>query len=142
MGSAHNNFFMILLWDKWINRVAINVSFCSLKKPFLLPYASHHNPALITNHYSWILTIHKDRIFWQKLLKNKERVFINGVMNIQAAANIGAMRMYSIGSCTFVEKMFPGKNRVAHFFLLLLERKNFRKLSWNFTTLTTLTLIL
>ena len=30
--------------------------------------------------------IHKDRIFWKKLLKNKEIVFENGVKNIQAAA--------------------------------------------------------
>ena len=39
---------------------------------------------------SWIQAIHKDRIFWKKLLKNKEMVFGNGVKNIQAAAYNGA----------------------------------------------------
>jgi hypothetical protein len=51
-----------------------------------LPYARHHKPLLITSR-SWI---HKDRIFWKSLLKNKEMVFENGVKNIQAAAYIGA----------------------------------------------------
>ena len=35
---------------------------------------------------SWILTIHKDRIFRKNLLENKEIVFKNGVKNIQAAS--------------------------------------------------------
>ena len=30
-----------------------------------IPYMRHHNPLLITN-CSWILTIHKDKIFWKK----------------------------------------------------------------------------
>ena len=34
--------------------------------------------------------IHKDRIFWKNLLKNKVLVFENGVKNIQAAAYNGA----------------------------------------------------
>ena len=44
--------------------------------------------ALITNR-SWILAIHKDRIFWKNLLENKEMVFKNAVKNIQAAAYNG-----------------------------------------------------
>ena len=53
-----------------------------------LPYARQHKPLLITSH-SWIQAIHKDRIFWKKLLKNKEMVFENGVKNVQAAAYNG-----------------------------------------------------
>ena len=53
-----------------------------------VPYARHHNPLLITNR-SWILTIHKDKIFWKNLLENKEMVFKNRVKNIQAAAYNG-----------------------------------------------------
>ena len=34
--------------------------------------------------------MHKDKIFWKNLLKNKELVFENGVKNIQAAAYNGA----------------------------------------------------
>ena len=45
---------------------------------FNLPYARHHNPFLIINR-SWILTIHKDRIFWKNLLENKEIDFKNRV---------------------------------------------------------------
>jgi hypothetical protein len=48
-------------------------------------YGNHHNPLLITNR-SWILAIHKNRIFWKNLLENKEIVFKNGVKNIQAIA--------------------------------------------------------
>ena len=39
---------------------------------------------------SWILTVHKDRIFWKNLLENKEMVFKNGVINIEAAGYNGA----------------------------------------------------
>ena len=39
----------------------------------LIPYARYHNPLLIRNR-SWILTVHKDRIFWKNLLENKEMV--------------------------------------------------------------------
>ena len=42
-----------------------------------LPYTRHHKPLLITSR-SWIQAIHKDRIFWKNLLKNKEMVFENG----------------------------------------------------------------
>ena len=38
---------------------------------------------------SWLQAIHKDRIFWKNLLKNKETVFGNGVKNIQVAAYNG-----------------------------------------------------
>ena len=51
----------------------------------------HHNPLLIRNR-SWILTIHKNRIFWKNLLENKEIVFKNRVKNIQTAGyNISHM---------------------------------------------------
>ena len=61
---------------------------------FEVPYARHHKPLLITSR-SWIQAIHKDRIFWKNLLKNKEMVFEIGVKNIQAAAYNGA-RMVSL----------------------------------------------
>ena len=54
-----------------------------------VPYAHHYKPLLIRRH-SWIQAIHKGRIFWKNLLKNKEMVFENGVKNIQAAACNGA----------------------------------------------------
>ena len=64
-------------WVIWQN--------CNLQ----LPYACHHKPLLITSR-SWIQAIHKDRIFWKNLLKNKEMVFENGVKNIQVAVYDGA----------------------------------------------------
>ena len=66
-----------------------------IKRPFKLrlmykvPYQRHHKLLLITSR-SWIQAIHKDRIFWKNLLKNKEMVFENGLKNIQAAAYNGA----------------------------------------------------
>ena len=60
---------------------------------YKLPYARHHKPLLITSR-SWIQAIHKDRIFWKNLLKNKEMVFENGVKDIQAAAYNGARTVY------------------------------------------------
>ena len=60
-----------------------------------LPYASHHKPFLITRR-SWIQAIHKDRIFWKNLLKNKEMVFENGVKSIQAVAYNGVHTVFSI----------------------------------------------
>ena len=51
-------------------------------------YAGHHNLLLITNR-SWILTIYKYRIFWKNFLENKETVFKNGVINIQAVSYKG-----------------------------------------------------
>ena len=59
-----------------------------------IPYAHHHKP-LLSRSRSWIQAIHKDIIFWTKLLKNKEMVFGNGVKNIQAVAYNGA-RMVTI----------------------------------------------
>ena len=44
---------------------------------------------ILIRNRSWILTIHKDRIFWKNLLENKEMVFKNGVKNIQAAGYNG-----------------------------------------------------
>ena len=56
-------------------------------------YFSHfyvdNKPLLITSR-SWIQAIHKDRIFWKNLPKNKEMVFENGVKNLKAAAHNGA----------------------------------------------------
>ena len=49
---------------------------------------------------SWIQAIHKDKIFFKNLLKNKEMVFENGVKNIQAAAYNGA-RTVSIFNLQF-----------------------------------------
>ena len=60
-----------------------------------LPYAHHHKPLLIRSR-SWIQAIHKDRIFWKNLLKNKEMVFGNGVKNIQAVAYNGARTVLKI----------------------------------------------
>ena len=56
----------------------------------------HHKPLLITSR-SWIQAIHKDKIFWNNLLKNKEMVFENGVKNIQAYN--GARTVYSKKCC-------------------------------------------
>ena len=56
-----------------------------------IPYARHRH--LITS-CSWIQAIHKDRIFWKKLFKNKEMVFENGIKNIQAAAYNGARTVH------------------------------------------------
>ena len=39
-----------------------------------MPCACHHSPVLIRDHF-WI---HKEIIFWKKLLENKERVFKSG----------------------------------------------------------------
>ena len=47
-----------------------------------VPYSRHHNPLLITNS-SWILTIHKGRIFWKKLLEKTFLTFKKWVKNIQ-----------------------------------------------------------
>ena len=65
-----------------------------------LPYARHHKPLLIRSH-SWIQAIHKDRIFWKNLLKNKEMVFENGVNNIQAAAYNGARTVLTLNPVNF-----------------------------------------
>ena len=54
-----------------------------------LPYARHHKP-LLSKSRSSIQAIHKDRIFWKTLLKNKEMAFGNGVKNIQATGYNGA----------------------------------------------------
>ena len=59
-----------------------------------LLYARHHKPLLIRNR-SPIQAIHKDRIFWKNLLKNKEMVFGNGIKNIQVVAYNG-VRTYGI----------------------------------------------
>jgi hypothetical protein len=56
----------------------------------VIEYRTH---AIIT--HSWILTIHKDRIFWKKnLLENKEMVFKNGVKHIQAAGYNGVHKVF------------------------------------------------
>ena len=79
---------------------AILIFFSKKKKknvssPRKLPYAPHHKLLLIRSR-SWIKAIHKDRIFWKNLLKNKEIVFGNGVKNIQAASYNGARTVCSL----------------------------------------------
>ena len=66
-----------------------------------IPYARHHNPLLIRNH-SWILTIHKDRIFWKTLLENKEMVFKNRVKNIKTAGYNGTRTVSILLYFTYV----------------------------------------
>ena len=61
----------------------------------ILPFARHHNPLLIRNR-SRILTIHKGRIFWKKLLQNREIVFQNGVKRMQAAAYNDARTVFNL----------------------------------------------
>ena len=68
---------------------SLQPSYCTFKMAarqliYYIPYARHHNPLLIISRF-WILTIHKDKLFWKNLLENKEMVFKNGVINIQAA---------------------------------------------------------
>ena len=63
-----------------------------------IPYTRHHKPLLIRSR-SWMQAIHKDRIFWRNLLKNKEMVFGNGVKNIKAAACNGARTVHIYISC-------------------------------------------
>ena len=59
-------------------------------------YIKYRTRAIISR--SWIQAIHKDRIFWKNLLKNKEMVFGNGVKNIQAAAYNGARTVFKGGN--------------------------------------------
>ena len=54
-----------------------------------IPYAGHQNPLLIIN-CSWILTVHKIRIFRKKLLKKTFLAFKNGVKSIQTVGYNGA----------------------------------------------------
>ena len=54
-----------------------------------LLYTCHHNPLLVTNR-SWILVVHKGRIFWKKILEKKEMDFNSEVINIQGADYNGA----------------------------------------------------
>ena len=49
-------------------------------KKIWVHYMCHHNPLLIIN----CSPIYKDRIFWKKILENKEMVFKHGVINTQA----------------------------------------------------------
>ena len=56
--------FVFLLWHFVLN---IFLNQHTIFKLFIW-YARHHNPLLITNR-SWILTIHKGRIFWKNLLE-------------------------------------------------------------------------
>ena len=56
------------------------------------PYVRHHNLLLITN-CSWILTIHKNRIFWKNIFESKDMEFKNGAKNIQAPGYNSAHRV-------------------------------------------------
>ena len=58
-----------------------------------IPYKRHYNPLLIRNH-SWILTIHKDRIFWKKLLEKMFLASNKWVKNIQTSGYNGARTVY------------------------------------------------
>ena len=58
-----------------------------------LPYTRHHDPHLIRNR-SWILAIHKDRVFPKKPLEKKEMDFKNGVNNIQTAGHISVCTLF------------------------------------------------
>ena len=58
-------------------------------QPSHILYARHHNPLLIRNR-SWILTIHKGRIFWKNLLEKTFFTFKKWVKSIQTASYNGA----------------------------------------------------
>ena len=58
-----------------------------------LPYPRHHNPLLIRNR-SWILTIHKGRIFRKKILEKKFLTFQKRVKSIQTAGYNGSRVRY------------------------------------------------
>ena len=69
-----------LYWTSYIyaKKVYFISSFIFSKDKFWLQYARNHYQLLIRNR-SWILAIHKDRIFWKNLLENKVIVFKNGI---------------------------------------------------------------
>ena len=91
-----------------------------------LPYERHHKPLLIKSR-SWIQAIHKDRIFWKNLLKNKEMVFENGVKNIQAAAYNGARTVFqlnfeNIQYSTFAITKWDVENMNINFYLIFSKK--------------------
>ena len=105
-----------------------NMMLCVLPN-IKLPYARHHKPLLIRSR-SWIQAIHKDRIFWKNLLKNKEMVFGNGVKNIQAAAYNGARTVFSfftwkIKIINFKESDFCKLLRLCAISALQISKKHF-----------------
>ena len=55
----------------------------------------HYNPLLIRNR-SWILTIHKDRIFWKNLLEKTFLTSKKWVKNIQTAGYNGARTVFHV----------------------------------------------
>ena len=82
-------------------------------------YACHHNLLLIINR-SWILTIHKDRIFPKHLLENKEMDFKNGVKNIQTTGYTGARTVHKLrGEVSLVEQDTFEYVSVAYFQLII-----------------------
>jgi hypothetical protein len=64
-----------------------------LWKYYKVPYTRHYNPLLIRNR-SWILAIHKDRIFWKNLLEKTFLASKKWVKNIQTAGYNGARTVY------------------------------------------------
>ena len=50
------------------------------------------------NNHSWILAIHKDRIFSKNLLESKEIMSKNWVKNIQTAAYNGTRTVFEFGT--------------------------------------------
>ena len=59
-----------LFWGERVYRFFETAHFCKSFKN--VPYVYHHNLFWITNH-SWILTIHRGRIFWKNI---PERTFL------------------------------------------------------------------
>ena len=81
-------------------------------------FAHHHNPLLITNH-SWILAIHKDRIFLKTSIKTM-------VKNIQAAAYNGT-HIYNIDLFPKWEVCWFNKYICLFLFLFTENRKNWKQ---------------
>ena len=81
-------FLKFWIGEKW-NLFCTTYFLCFPSHILILLSVRHHKPLLIKS-LSWMQAIHKDRIFWKNLIKNKEMVFGNGVKNIQAPAYNGA----------------------------------------------------
>ena len=79
-----------MVWKHFLQSAYASTKIC-----MYVPYARHHIPLLFRNR-TWILTVHKAKIFWKNLLENKEMVFKNGVKSIQAAGYNGARTVYEI----------------------------------------------
>ena len=85
--------FEVLNWGKM--KSVLHYIFLVFSLAYILLSVRHHKPLLIKS-LSWMQAIHKDRIFWKNLIKNKEMVFGDGVKNIQAAAYNGERTVYIV----------------------------------------------